>query len=60
MTIFKEVDDGSSPGLPLVISVDQDGGITVKTSALSGGNQETLEEFTNMGKSKMGGESDGA
>jgi hypothetical protein len=51
---FKEVNDGSSldlssSGLPLTISVSQDGYITIKASALSSNNKEQLEEFTRYG-----------
>jgi flagellar basal body rod protein FlgF len=51
---FKEVNDGSSvdlssSGLPLTISVDQDGYIIVKTSAVTNDNKEKLEEFAKYG-----------
>jgi hypothetical protein len=51
---FKEVNDGSSvdlssSGLPLTISVDQDGYITVKVSAVSSKDKAQIEEFAKYG-----------
>jgi hypothetical protein len=51
---FKEVTDGSSvdlssSGLPLTVSVTQDGHITVKASAVSVKNKAQIEEFAKYG-----------
>jgi hypothetical protein len=51
---FKEVTDGSSldlssSGFPLTITVDPDGIITVKVTAISSSGKESLEEYSKYG-----------